>query len=77
MLSFLALAKGGVRGIVRDTNGHPIGNASIIINEGKTMYSTPSGEYWRLLTPGEHIVCSHSYIQSHYGSLDNSCERIL
>lgn len=56
MLSFLALGMGGVRGIVRDSNGQPIGNASIIINQGKAIYTTPSGEYWRILTPGEHTV---------------------
>lgn len=56
MLSFLALGMGGVRGVVRDSNGQPIGNASIHINQGKPIYTTPSGEYWRLLTPGEHTV---------------------
>lgn len=56
MLSFMSLGMGGVRGIVRDSNGLPIGNASILINDGKPIYTTPLGEYWRILTPGEHTV---------------------
>ncbi|GMT00523.1 hypothetical protein PENTCL1PPCAC_22697 [Pristionchus entomophagus] len=56
MLSFLSLGMGGVRGVVRDSNGNPIGNASIVINEGKPIYTTLSGEYWRILTPGEHTI---------------------
>ncbi|GMT28354.1 hypothetical protein PFISCL1PPCAC_19651 [Pristionchus fissidentatus] len=56
LLSFIALGMGGVRGIVRDSNGQPVANATILVDQGKPIYSTPQGEYWRILPPGDHTV---------------------
>uniref|UniRef100_A0A914PS24 Carboxypeptidase regulatory-like domain-containing protein n=1 Tax=Panagrolaimus davidi TaxID=227884 RepID=A0A914PS24_9BILA len=52
----------GVKGIVSDANGNPLGNATIRIAEGsitggKNITTTSLGEYWRILSPGNYKVC--------------------
>ena len=48
----------GIKGDVIDaTSGRPVQNARIKIRgNSKVIRTTRDGEYWRLLTPGEHII---------------------
>ena len=48
----------GIKGDVIDsTTGRPVQNARIKIRgNSKVIRTTRDGEYWRLLTPGEHTI---------------------
>ena len=48
----------GIKGNVIDgTTGQPVQNAEIKIRgNSKVVRTTRDGEYWRLLTPGEHVI---------------------
>ncbi|CAD6190947.1 unnamed protein product [Caenorhabditis auriculariae] len=56
LLSFLEMGLTGVYGIVTDRNNNTVANATISMDSGKTTRATDKGEYWRLLTPGTHML---------------------
>ncbi|KAK5965607.1 CarboxyPeptidase D family [Trichostrongylus colubriformis] len=56
LISLLEMAQKGVYGLVTDMNGKPAVNATIAVEEGKTIRATSAGEYWRMLPPGKHIM---------------------
>uniref|UniRef100_G3PDE3 Si:ch1073-459j12.1 n=1 Tax=Gasterosteus aculeatus TaxID=69293 RepID=G3PDE3_GASAC len=57
MIIFMEQVNRGIRGIVKDQQGNPIANATVSvdgINHDVTTATT--GDYWRLLNPGEYRV---------------------
>uniref|UniRef100_A0A914Q4N8 Peptidase M14 carboxypeptidase A domain-containing protein n=1 Tax=Panagrolaimus davidi TaxID=227884 RepID=A0A914Q4N8_9BILA len=59
LISYMEMVHRGVKGIVSDANGNPLGNATIRIAEGsitggKNITTTSLGEYWRILSPGNY-----------------------
>uniref|UniRef100_A0A8R1HZW4 Peptidase_M14 domain-containing protein n=1 Tax=Caenorhabditis japonica TaxID=281687 RepID=A0A8R1HZW4_CAEJA len=56
MLSFMEMGLTGVSGLILDRNNATVANATISVDTGKDIISTPAGEYWRLLPPGDHQV---------------------
>jgi hypothetical protein len=56
LLAYLEMGLTGAYGLVKDKNGKPVANATIAIEQGKTIQATDEGEYWRMLPPGEHTV---------------------
>ncbi|XP_067087211.1 inactive carboxypeptidase-like protein X2 [Osmerus mordax] len=57
MLIFMEQVHRGIRGIVKDQEGNALGNATVSV-EGVSHDVTTgeSGDYWRLLNPGEYRV---------------------
>jgi len=45
-----------VKGLVKDSSGNPIPGAvvTVVDREDFTSTTTPRGEYWRLLLPGQY-----------------------
>jgi len=58
LLKYMEAIHSGIKGDVIDaTTGRPVQNARIKIRgNSKVIRTTRDGEYWRLLTPGEHII---------------------
>ena len=56
LLSFLEVVQTGVRGIVTDEKGEPLPEANIEVSgiSEKNITASASGEYWRLLAPGNY-----------------------
>ena len=57
LLRYIEAIHSGLRGFITDNTGAVIGNATVIV-EGldHDVLSTPAGEYWRLLAPGNYTV---------------------
>lgn len=58
LIEFMEQVHRGIRGFVVDTEGNAIANASVSVAgiQGKTVRSYESGDYWRLLLPGEYSI---------------------
>ncbi|XP_029572340.1 inactive carboxypeptidase-like protein X2 [Salmo trutta] len=57
MLTFMEQVQRGIRGVVKDNEGNPIANATVSVEGVNHDVSTAvTGDYWRLLNPGEYRV---------------------
>ncbi|XP_065568227.1 carboxypeptidase M-like [Artemia franciscana] len=57
LLQYLGEAHRGIRGIISDENGQPIPKTSVKVSGRDVgMQTTPLGEYWRVLLPGNYLL---------------------
>lgn len=57
LITFMEAAHGGIKGIVRDEEGNAITGARVSVRRIRHDITTAeNGDYWRLLTPGIHVV---------------------
>lgn len=57
LVQYLLKVHQGIKGHVRDINGNPLSKAYVIVQGiNKPIRSTASGEYWRLLRPGQYMI---------------------
>ncbi|KAK7146401.1 hypothetical protein R3I93_013983 [Phoxinus phoxinus] len=61
LLTFMAQVHRGIKGVVKDKEGNPIPNATVSV-EGVNhdVRTGESGDYWRLLNPGEYRVTARA-----------------
>lgn len=61
LITFIEAAHRGIKGIVTDEEGNAIKGARISVRGIRHDITTAeNGDYWRLLTPGIHIVSAHA-----------------
>ncbi|XP_035900560.1 carboxypeptidase D isoform X2 [Anopheles stephensi] len=61
LLQYVEQAQHGITGYVRSTIGHPIGRASVKVNQIEHVtYTTANGDYYRLLLPGLYNVTAEA-----------------
>lgn len=61
LITFIEAAHRGIKGIVTDEEGNAIKGAQISVRGIRHDITTAeNGDYWRLLTPGIHIVSAHA-----------------
>ncbi|XP_051950936.1 inactive carboxypeptidase-like protein X2 [Xyrauchen texanus] len=61
MLTFMAQVHRGIKGVVKDKEGNPIANATVSVEGVNHDVSTgESGDYWRILNPGEYHVTARA-----------------
>lgn len=61
LITFAEAAHRGIKGIVTDEEGNAIKGARISVRGIRhDITSAENGDYWRLLTPGIHIVSAHA-----------------
>ena len=57
LLTYLEMAQGILHGVVSDADGNSVRDARIIVdNRNKDVFTTESGEYWRVLSPGAYRI---------------------
>ncbi|XP_029310714.1 LOW QUALITY PROTEIN: carboxypeptidase Z-like [Cottoperca gobio] len=57
LITFLETAHRGIKGVVKDEEGNAVKGARIsVIGIRHDVTTAENGDYWRLLTPGVHIV---------------------
>uniref|UniRef100_H2MBQ9 Peptidase M14 domain-containing protein n=1 Tax=Oryzias latipes TaxID=8090 RepID=H2MBQ9_ORYLA len=56
MLTFMEQVNRGIKGIVKDEQGNPIANEGCFLSS----IAAPTGDYWRLLNPGEYQVTARA-----------------
>lgn len=57
LILFIRQVHVGVKGVVMDENGTLISNARIdVVGRSHSVFSTESGDYWRLLVPGSYTL---------------------
>ncbi|WKX89640.1 hypothetical protein Q1695_008916 [Nippostrongylus brasiliensis] len=54
--TLLEMGQKGVYGLITDQHGSPAANATVSVEQGKSVRTTSKGEYWRMLTPGNHTI---------------------
>ncbi|TRY98181.1 hypothetical protein DNTS_035005 [Danionella cerebrum] len=61
LLTFMAQVHRGIKGVVRDKEGNPLRHATVSV-EGVNhdVRTGESGDYWRLLNPGEYKVTARA-----------------
>ncbi|XP_053669829.1 carboxypeptidase D isoform X3 [Anopheles nili] len=61
LLQYVEQAQHGITGYVRSTIGHPIGRASVQVDQIEHVtYTTANGDYYRLLLPGLYNVTAEA-----------------
>lgn len=61
LLTFMTQVHRGIKGVVRDKEGNPIPNATVSVEEiNHDVRTGESGDYWRLLNPGEYRVTARA-----------------
>ncbi|XP_034044676.1 carboxypeptidase Z isoform X2 [Thalassophryne amazonica] len=57
LLSFMESVHRGIKGVVKDMDGHGIQGATVSVRGiRKAVTTAEGGDYWRLLNPGTHIL---------------------